>query len=308
MVSEFLLKHKIVVFITSTILAFVLTIIVYHILFYTYITAKFDELRPFREKLEVYYKGFKIGETGRIRPSKDYKNTLMEIILYPANLKLPKNTVMKVKSEKRGREKVDFVDVIYPDDPDITMLKNGDVVQGIGTVDFESFLASIDPESLDEMQQDLQKTVKSMQGTIEALGQLFGAFEEIVRENQPNIKATTNNLVQTSKNFKEASEKVNKSLAQESLNGSVSNVNSSTENILETTKKMRLIGENIDTLTNSLNENMPEITASVNEMGCILRTINGITCGVSKTLKKRMGGMRLFFGKAVDEECHCDCK
>ena len=70
------------------------------------VIAEFSELGPFYKTMPVYYKGYKIGKTGKVRPSKDFKTTLVSIIFYPEELKLPANVSAKVKQLSNG---IDYI-------------------------------------------------------------------------------------------------------------------------------------------------------------------------------------------------------
>jgi len=48
---------------------------------------------------------------------------------------------------------------------------------------------------------------------------------------------------------------------------------------------------------------LPSVTSSIENTGCIIKNLNEITCGISSTLKKRGGGLRLIFGKTIDKNC-----
>ena len=48
---------------------------IYRLLTYTYLTVEFNEARPVRNKIPVYYKGYRIGKVDKIKPSKDFKST-----------------------------------------------------------------------------------------------------------------------------------------------------------------------------------------------------------------------------------------
>lgn len=306
--SDFYTNNKIRMFYVFVALFAILAVMTYQRLTYTFITIEFKEMRPVHERLSVYYKGFKVGRVRTIMPDGNYNATLMKVILYPSDLKLPANTIAKLQREKRQRGKSDFIELIAPETQSDLMLGNGSLIEGISTMDIESYLASQDPESLDKMKDDLASTITSLQGTIETLGQFFAVLQEIAQENQPNIKKATDNLVLTSENIKQAASKLNNSIKEEHISGTLTNVNMSSSNVVETTRNLRVISENVDVLTKSLNSAMPQITSSITEAGCIIKNLNEITCGVSKTMKKRFGGMRLFFGKAIDEECSCGCK
>ena len=103
----------------------VFTLII-HNLYNMHITAVFSDLEPFPKNLNVYYKGFKLGRTVRVHPSKDFTDTHVEMILNAKNLSLPDNTTAKMKS----KNKKDYIELEYPDAPSITFLKNHSIIQG----------------------------------------------------------------------------------------------------------------------------------------------------------------------------------
>ena len=72
-------------------------VFVIHGFYNMHITAVFEDLEPFPKNLNVYYKGFKLGRTVRVHPSKDFMNTHVEMILNAKNLRLPDNTTAKMK-------------------------------------------------------------------------------------------------------------------------------------------------------------------------------------------------------------------
>lgn len=282
-----------------------LGIILYNIYTHTYVTARFTQLRPFREKLEIFYKGFPIGHAQHCKPNKEYTATLVKLELYPGDLKLPNNIIVKLKREKKDDKKVDFLELVYPEEPNKELLKDGDVIEGIGTIDIESYLASQEPESLDQIKEDFGNAIGSFSAAFSAIADVFDSVNDIVNENRNNIKQSTDNLVKTTTNIRQMSEKMNNSLKQEQLDNSFTNVSSSTEDFRETSRRLGVISQNIDVLTQSLNAAMPTVSTTLAEAQCIVKNLNEITCGISRTLQKNMGGMRIFFGKVIDDDCTC---
>ena len=59
---------------------------VYRVKTYTYITVEFNDARPVRNKIPVYYKGYRIGKVQKIKPNDNFQTTLVTIVLYPKNL------------------------------------------------------------------------------------------------------------------------------------------------------------------------------------------------------------------------------
>ena len=92
----------------------ILIVIALHYIFYLLgtikITARFQELEPFRHNISVYYKGFRLGKTTKIRPGKDYQSTLIDMRIKDKNLKLPANTEIVL----RRKDKKDYIELVYP--------------------------------------------------------------------------------------------------------------------------------------------------------------------------------------------------
>ena len=278
-----------------------MAVLLYQRFAYTFITAEFQELRPIKGRINIFYKGYKIGKVLYIRPSEDYQTTIMRIALFHnKNLRLPNNITVKLQREKDKWRKIDYIDIIYPDDPAVAYLKNGDVVYGKSTVDIETFLSSQESDSLDNMKENLEKTVEELQDTIGALHDLFNTLNETVQENRNNLKETTDNLENTTRNIEDLTIKLNRSIKQDSLNKTMQNLEETTENVRTSTTDLQETVRKINEFTNG---NLPNIETGVNDTSYIIRNLNQITCGVKNTLKKRFGGLRLLFGRTIGKDC-----
>lgn len=281
------------------ILIAVLGLFIYRLINYTYITVKFKELRPCECTLPVYYKGIAIGKAKEKKHSDDYTFTLVKVVLYPKKLLLPVNTEVLLKKEKkRGHEK-DFLELIYPKDPSKDMIADGSVLNGRTTVDFVTFLANQDPESLEQIKQNLTTGSENLSIAFSSLADLFTTLQSAVEENRSGLKKSSSNLAQTTDNFNQISSKFNKALKQESLNNGVSNLEAATGNIDQSTKNFQVITGNLNGTTNSINEVIPRIDSALYQAQGTLCNMNEITCGVKETLKKRFGGWRILFGKTI---------
>lgn len=301
-IKEYYLKYRIQILLTIAFVVIVTLLLLYKIHRNTYITAEFADLRPFHKRVSVYYKGFKIGHAERIRPDKTFHYTVMTIVMYPENLRLPINTIAKLKREKRNRREYDFIEMVYPDQPSMFYLKTGDVIAGKTSIDLDSFLASQDPDTLEDIKNNISKAAVSANDTLNALSSLFLVLTEVVQENRPNILDATQNLRATTLNIRDMNEKLNYSIRQEQLENTFTNVDTSTVNTRETTKNLQVLTQDIDKVTRNVDKMLPKIDCIVNETYSVLRNANEITCDISKTLKKRFGGMRILFGKP---DCNC---
>ena len=262
---------------------------IYKLTTYTYVTAKFKELRPIHEKLPVYYKGLVVGKAREQRHSEDYNHTLIHLVLYPKNLLLPDNTTVMLKKEKHHDKEHDFLELVYPKEPSTTMIADGAVLEGKATVDVDTFMANQNPDDLEAIKQNLAQSSENLNVALEGLAMVFESVNEILKENQKNLYTTTGNLSKATRNLDNVTQKIDKSVQQKRLDNTISN--------LET------LSANLNGTTTSVNGVIPHIDATMCQVQGLATNANAISCGVRKTLRKRFGGLRLLFGKVIDE---CD--
>ena len=262
---------------------------IYKLTTYTYVTAKFKELRPIHEKLPVYYKGLVVGKAREQRHSEDYNHTLIHLVLYPKNLLLPDNTTVMLKKEKHHDKEHDFLELVYPKEPSTTMIADGAVLEGKATVDVDTFMANQNPDDLEAIKQNLAQSSENLNVALEGLAMVFESVNEILKENRKNLYTTTGNLSKATRNLDNVTQKIDKSMQQKRLDNTISN--------LET------LSANLNGTTTSVNGVIPHIDATMCQVQGLATNANAISCGVRKTLRKRFGGLRLLFGKVIDE---CD--
>ena len=262
---------------------------IYKLTTYTYVTAKFKELRPIHEKLPVYYKGLVVGKAREQRHSEDYNHTLIHLVLYPKNLLLPDNTTVMLKKEKHHDKERDFLELVYPKEPSTTMIADGAVLEGKATVDVDTFMANQNPDDLEAIKQNLAQSSENLNVALEGLAMVFESVNEILKENRKNLYTTTGNLSKATRNLDNVTQKIDKSVQQKRLDNTISN--------LET------LSANLNGTTTSVNGVIPHVDATMCQVQGLATNANAISCGVRKTLRKRFGGLRLLFGKVIDE---CD--
>lgn len=260
----------------------------YRYLSYTRIVAEFDDAEPLPPRLSVFYKGFNIGKVTKVKPVDDYTKTEVHILFFPADLQLPKNVTARVKNY---RKKFDYIDIDYPQLPSEKMLKNGDRIKGKTSASIESFMnEQSENGTLDLIVDNVSAFIETLNNTTKNAGDLLNTLNSTVKENQRNINRTTGNLEMTTRNLRLTTLKLNRSIKQDMTDESIENLNQTTRNIKEITKS-------IDCATRNLTQTMDNVNS-------ITGNVDDITCTVSKTLKSRMGMMRLLFGKPDD----CSCK
>lgn len=250
---------------------------IYKLTTYTYINAKFGELRPIHNSMNVYYKGIIIGRAKEKKHTKSFQHTLIKIVLYPKNLLLPDNTTVLLKKEKRNNKEKDFLELIYPKEPSKNMITNGATLEGKSTVDIDTYMANRDVDELDQIKENLIQSTQNLNYALEALTNLFNIASDTIKQNQDN-------LYQTTANFKKTSSKINNSIGERKLNNTLSSIESTSENI--------------NNLVQNLNNQTP---STLDDIQGITSNINSITCGIRKTLRKKCGTLRLFFGQVIDE-------
>ncbi len=291
-----------------------LLILIWQRLTYTFVTAEFKDLRPIHQRIPVFYKGYKIGKVLYIKPSDDFKTTYMKLALYhKKGLKLPKNSIIKLQREKDKWRKKDYIDIIYPKEPSESFIESGDLLLGQATVDIETYLSSQETESLDNIKENVEKASEDMQGAMEALRDLLTSLNEIAQENRESLNAATRNLSDTTKNIDDLTRKINRSIEQQKLKNTIGNLDDAVSNTKNSTAELEKLSKRINDMTDNINSTMPSVTSSIENTSYIIQNLNEITCGVSNTLKKRFGGLRLIFGKTIGKECDTcrsqkDCK
>lgn len=274
---------------------------IFKILSYTYITVEYTKLRPFRGYPPVIYNGFKIGRCIGIRPNKSYTKSRMTLVLFPKDLNLPRNTYAEFRRVKINDKNRDFVELVYPSSPSLEKLKTKNIIKGTSMFQVEEFFQNQNPEDLKSIQRDIAKTIKDLDNTILSLGDLFKTMQNLAVQNQNNLYKTTQNISNASNNLNQITSKFNYAINQNELENTFSQLNSSLGNIKETT-------QNLTILTDSIDKQIPTtINSQIMHVDNIINNVDDITCGIKNTLSKNFGGLRIIFGKTINEDDNCNC-
>ena len=296
-----LLKQKKVLSVILTLIVLSAIYVAFKMLTNIYITIQFDELAPFEANMPVYYKGFRVGRTRSIKPDKDFKHTLVKVVLDYKDLKLPKNTTALVKKidkgEKEGR--FDYIELEYPDSPSIYYLKTGSYIEGKTSLDWSALIAQqADKGTLDDISDGIDELLGSLKDTSDSLNTIFITLNDILAENRPNILNASNNLSKTTNNLQEVSLRMNNSLSQERLDNTTTGFEGSSTNVNEVTRNLKEVSEN-------LNQMMPYIDATIVDVNTTMCNVTQISHGILETLQKRLGLMRLLMGQPVKKKKCC---
>lgn len=255
-----------------------------------HITAVFSDIRPFDNNITVFYKGISVGKVKRSSLSKDFQKTNLEISLHNKKLQLPLNTKAILKKRVKNDKEIDYIELIYPQIPSERFIGNHSHIHGYSTVDAKEYLKNQNPEDLDKIKTNLMTASENLYITLDAIGGMFVLIQDILQENRSNIKSSSTNFKETTKNINNLTKKIDNIIVEEQWNNTFNNIENSSSGLNLFTKNINSTITNADkTLTNTL-ENTNQIT----------KNLNSITCGIRKTLCKKLGGLRLFFGKVID--------
>lgn len=266
-----------------------------------YLTAKFSESGPLYLNMPVFYKGYKIGEAKNIWPSNDYKYTFVKMTLRKEP-KLSENMIAKVKSLSVKRN---YIELLPPDELSKTFLKKGSIIEGEGAFDLEAFLSDIADSGLVlPLIENFSDAASSITQTSNEAGKLMSESRSTLKDNRRNLKLTTKNLESATGSLNELASRLNKSVNKNKIENSTSNINQSSNNILSATEKIKDITTNIDKATKNLDTTVSKVDSTINNANSITCDVKVITSGLRKTLSKKFAGMKIMFGKPVD---NCPC-
>ena len=241
--------------------------------------------------MNVYFKGFKIGKTVKIYPNDDYTNTYLKLKLKTPKTKFPSNISANIRKKKTGG----YVDILFPDEPELKQLKNNDEITWHITQYISSLLES---ENVQDIVEETESLVESANTAIQNLNGIFVDIRKIIIDNKTSIDFAIDNIAKTTSNLQEVSAKLNSSIEQQSLNSSVENISVTTSNIKDVSESLKNISTQVDKV------NVPIVNNVLCETNSTMRNAKEITSGVKSALKKRMGFGRLLFGKPISDNCN----
>lgn len=264
-----------------------------------YLTAKFADTGPLYKDMPVYYKGYLIGKIKKVRLSDDYQYSLVNIEFYPKKPIFYDNIVAKAK---KLETKDDYIDLIYPDPPTNTLLKDGGVIEGRGAFDMDLLLSDVaDAEIMLPLFEHLSDVLVSANQTTKEIKSFFSDSRSILKDNRQNIKHTTESLNKITTNFSVSFDK-------DKLHNTASSVEKSAANIQVVTESAKNIAHNVDCATRNLDKTMEKVDSTLCEAHAVTTNARVITGGFRQVLAKRFAGLRIIFGKPLDKDkCSQNC-
>lgn len=251
---------------------------------------KFASLRPFGRCVPVYYKGIKVGKVLSRNHTKDYNHAVLTIVVYPHDLKLQEGTIAYLKQHKLYNYfKQDYLDLVFPKEGGSKYLSNNSVIEGRATIDTKEYGANQNLDEIEEIKNNLAESAENLNYALGGLSELFQTLNDIAAENKQNLHKATTNFSNASSNFSNVTKKFDNSIDQNKLNSTFNSISSATLNF--------------DTASHSINSNTKSLDATISNLEDITSDAAIITKSVKKTLSKRCGGFRLFFGRTVTGAC-----
>lgn len=284
-------------------LIFILVLIVIaNYLNHTYIKAEFNKMDPIPSKMGVYYKGYKLGSTSRLRISKDFKKTYLYITLNQRGLHLPKNIRVKIKKYDNETK---YVDIIYPKRPMIRYIRTGDTIKGDTGFIF-SGISDINQAHIDDLSEKGGDLLSSAKKTTDSLTEMFDLVTDILGENRENILNSTTslkngmkNLEQTTQNMKAMSNKINDGITKQNIQNSTKNIEQMTSNFANSSKDFISITGNFNKTSSDFSVLVPKLSTLIDVVQMSVCNVNDIILGLKKTLQQKWGGARIIFGKPI---------
>ena len=269
---------------------------------HTYIKAEFDKMDPIPTRMGVYYKGYKLGSTTRLKISKDFTKTYLYITLNERGLHLPKNISIKIKKYDNETK---YVDIIYPRSPMIKYIKTGDTIKGDTGFTF-SGISDINQAHLDDLSEKGGDLLSSAKKTTDSLTEMFDLVTDILSENRENIYSSTTalkngmaNLEQTTLNMKIMSNKVNDGITKQNIQNSTKNIEKMTSNFANSSNDFISITGHVNKSSQDFSVLIPKLSVLIDTIQMSACNVNDIIVGLKKTLQQKFGGARLIFGKPM---------
>lgn len=259
------------------------------------ILVEFQKMRPIKEKVNVYYNGFKVGRTAGLKPCDHSKNICSKVRLDKNLMILPKNIEIKLKQKKISDNKFeDYMEIQYPVSPDFETIKDGAIIKGEVASGFHNYLnEEVSYSDMEMIKQNLISATDNLNKASGILVDILSSIDDVASNSKQNSKLLISNLNKTVSNLSLLIGKIDNSLDDKVIRSIFYNVDDSTKNLNGTL-------ENIRNFTYELNSGSGDITGTMNSFNSISRNIDEIVQGVNCTLQKPFGGLRLIFGAPVN--------
>ncbi|MBO5447520.1 hypothetical protein J6A34_08445 [bacterium] len=269
---------------------------------HTYIKAEFNDMDPLPDKMGVYYKGYKLGSTSKIKISKDFKTTYLFITLNQRGLELPKNITVSIKQYDKDEEDSKYVDINYPSAPMLSYIKTGDTIKGLTQNGINpDGISETNQQHLDNLSAKGESFLASAKETSDSLTSLFDMIYSILDENKENIQESTTSFKNSMKNLENLTTKINNGITEDMIKNSTHNIETTTLNLANSTNEFVSMSGNFNKSSSEFKVLVPKLSKLIDTIQLVICNTNEIILGIKNTLKQRFGGARIIFGKPIKE-------
>ena len=268
----------------------------------TYIKAEFSDMDPMPDKMGVYYKGYKLGSTSKVKISKDFKTTYLFITLNQRGLELPKNITVSIKQYDKDEQDSKYVDINYPTSPMLSYIQTGDTIKGVtpSGINLDG-ISETNQQHLDNLSEKGESFLTSAKETTDSLTSLFDMIYSILDENKGNIYSSTTALKNSMQNIEILTNKINNEFSEEIIKNSAQNIEQTTKNLANSTNEFVTLSGNFNKSSSEFKVLVPKLSRLIDTIQLVICNVNEIISGLKNTLKQRFGGARIIFGKPIKD-------
>jgi|GEM_PF-4370698 len=224
---------------------------------------RFKDPGPLPERMDVYYKGIKVGKVTGMKFSEDYKYTVLTVEIRKKDFNPPNNIYAEIKIEGEARfwaqgiNITQYIDLAYPENPSSTSLKDKDTIEGrIGDIErIQEYLKeSLSKEEVESSVDNIQQITKNTEEATQNLAQVTEKINIFLDRNQ---------------------QKMNEIVSR--TNEAIANLNATAENTRSITLTMREFAEKPgeETGLRSALQNLAEFTENINTVSIDLGKFTG---------------------------------
>lgn len=274
--------------------------VVFYYFNHTYIKAEFNNLDPMPDKMGVYYKGYKLGTTSKVKISKDFKTTYLFITLNQRGLELPKNITVSIKQYDKDKEDSKYVDINYPNAPMLSYIKTGDTIKGEkpSGINLDG-ISETNQQHLDNLSAKGESFLSSAKETSDSLTSLFDMIYSILDENKSNIYDSTTAFKNSMKSLENLTTKIDKEITKDIIKNSAQNIETTTFNLANSTNEFVTMSGNFNKSSSEFKILVPKLSNLIDTIQVVICNVNDIILGIKNTLKQRFGGAKIIFGKPI---------
>lgn len=319
------LENGDVLFKAGLFIIFTLALLLFSVLWLRYfsltpdkiIIAKFADSGPISKGIPVYYHGVNIGKIDGTEFSKDFKYTLVHILIYKKNMDLPKNVYAEIRTT--GLTGQTYLEIIYPNNPSSEILKNGDTIEGrLSAIQLvqKTISVAIKNGTIENTIKEVHDTTVNTSDASKKMTQVLILLDEIMVSNRDDFRTLVKKSALSANNVQITSDSIKKLSTSTELQ---QNIRSTISNMSKSSQKMDKITTDVDKITGDpklrhdilkTSSNAGDFSERLNkgDLNCLItktlldtdKTVNRYDCigeSFSQMMTERFLLMRLMFGK-----------